>query len=60
MEGVMRRTWRGFGSGVAVLGGAAILEYAEVFGDGGPVFQLIFGIVALPLGIWIFARNFSR
>jgi hypothetical protein len=59
VEGVWRRTNRGLGSGISVLGGAAVLEWAEVFGDGGPIIQLILGIVAFVIGTWIFVRNFN-
>ena len=39
------------------LGGSAVLEYAAVFGDGGPLWQLIFGLVVTPMGIWVLVRS---
>lgn len=49
----MRLPWRKVGAGLAVIGGAGILEWAKVFGDGGSLMQLILSIIFLPLGLWI-------
>lgn len=53
----MRRPNYEFGSGVSVIGGAAVLEWARVFGDGGPILQLILGVVGFVVGMAIFLTN---
>lgn len=47
---------REIGMLLLVIGGAAVLEYAKVFGDGGSTLQLILGVVLTPLGLWILIR----
>lgn len=48
---------RKVGAGLLVIGGAGVLEYAKVFGDGGSTLQLVLGIVLTVLGLWILVRT---
>ena len=43
------------GAGLVVIG-----EWAGWFGDGGPVIQLVIGLVVLALGAWILAVHFKN
>ena len=36
--------------------GAGVLEYANVFGDGGSTVQLVLGIVLAVVGLWVLIR----
>ncbi|HYP23536.1 MAG TPA: hypothetical protein VEV43_08180 [Actinomycetota bacterium] len=54
---MMRYAKREVGAGLLVIGVAGVLEYAEVFGDGGSAFQLIAGIVFAIVGFVILVRN---
>ena len=56
LESIQRLQLRRFGAGVFVIGAAGVLEWAEVFGDGGSLLQLIVGVIGLVAGIWIMRR----
>ncbi len=47
---------RKLSAGLLVIGGAGVLEWAEVFGDGGSIVQLILGIVLFAAGVWSTVR----
>ena len=60
MESIARVQRRRFGSGLFVIGGAGILEWAKVFGDGGSLVQLAAGLAGVGLGALIMARSSIR
>lgn len=60
MESIARLQRRRFGAGLFVIGGAGVLEWAKVFGDGGSLLQLAAGLAAVGLGGWIMARSSIR
>lgn len=60
MESVARLQRRRFGAGVFVIGGAGVLEWAKVFGDGGSLLQLAAGLAGVGLGGWFMARSSVR
>ena len=43
-----------------VIGGAAVLEWAQVFGDGGEIFQLLAGLGGVGLGAALLAFALKR